>query len=898
MSVRNLDKLFNPRSIAVIGASDNPASVGAIIVRNLIAAGYCGEIVPVNPRHSVVAGFVCHASVAQLPAPADVAVICTPPEVVGEVIAALADRGTKAAVVLTAGLSVAGAAWQESLLRAARSSRMRILGPNCLGYMVPALGLNATFANSMPKAGRIAFVSQSGALCTAVLDWALERGIGFSHVVSLGNSADIDFGDLLDYLGGCGEVAAILLYIESVRDARKFMSASRAAARNKVVIAIKAGRFAEGAAAAMTHTGALAGADDVFDAALRRAGILRVHEMDELFAAVETLARAKPVRGDRLAILTNGGGPGVLATDALIARGGRLATLHADTISQLDRVLPPTWSRTNPIDIIGDAGPERYRKALEILRQAPGYDTLLVINVPTVLASSYDSAVAVADAVKNFGRPVLTNWLGGAEAARARHRFGEAGIPAYDSPDAAVAAFVQMVDYRRNQEALLQTPPATNAECVVDRARAETIVRQAIAGGRNSLDEDEAKRVLAAYGIPAVETVAVSSAEEAATAAERIGFPVALKVRALGVSHKSDVGGVWLDLESRDAVLRAAAAIGDNLSKRVPTAILEGFTVERMLLRPGAYELIVGVKTDPIFGPVILFGHGGTAVEVVRDTAVALPPLNTLLAADLVSRTRIARVLSGYRDRPPANLEAVHATLVRISQLVVDVPEIAELDINPLLVDTEGAIALDARMRFAVPARPGSARLAIRPYPRELEETVVLRNGESVFVRPVRPEDEPDHLEFFKSLKPEDVYFRFFGVVREFPHSQLARYTQIDYDREMAFLAISTAGETAGRTLGVVRVVADGDNASAEFAIVVRSELKGRGIGYALLEKMIRYCKQRGTGRMVGRVLSANQPMLKMARELGFRVVAGSQGGGDVEVQLDLNPPDAVSAAT
>jgi len=889
LSVRNLDRLFNPRSVAVIGASDNPTSVGAILVRNLIAGEYNGAIVPVNPRHAVVSGLVCHPSVEAMPAPADVAVVCTPPETVCAVISALGARGTKAAVVLTAGLPTGGEAWQETLLRAARPSGLRILGPNCLGYIVPAIGVNATFANSMAKPGRIAFVSQSGALCAAVLDWALEREIGFSHVISLGNSADIDFGDLLDYLGGSPEVDAILLYIESVRGARKFMSAARAAARNKVVIAIKSGRFAEGAAAAATHTGALAGADDVFDAALRRAGILRVYEMDEMFAAVETLARATSIRGDRLAILTNGGGPGVLATDALIARGGRLAVLSAETISRLDGVLPPTWSRKDPIDIIGDAGPERYRHALEIVQADEGYDALLVINVPTVLASSYDSAVAVAEAVTESKRPILMNWIGGAEAARARKHFDLAGIPAYDAPDHAIAAFLHMVEYRRNQEALLQTPPALSAEFLVDRAGADTIVRNAMSLGRESLDERESKLVLAAFGIPTVETVAVSDADEAVSASERLGFPVALKVRARGVSHKSDVGGVWLNLESREAVLLAAEAIRKNLEKHAPGTSLDGFSVQTMIHRPGAYELIVGVKTDPIFGPAILFGQGGAAVEIVRDTAIALPPLNSLLAADLVSRTRIARILAGFRDRPAVNLEAVYMTLVRISQLIVDMPEIAELDINPLFADEKGTIALDARMRLATPARPGSERLSIRPYPGELEETSTLPEGDVVQLRPIRPEDEPAHQEFFRRLTPDDVYFRFFGTIREFSHTQIARYTQIDYDREMAFVAIGMAGEAAGRILGVVRAVADADNTAAEFAIVVRSDRKGRGIGYALLEKVIRYCRQRGTGRLVGRVLPANHAMLALAQELGFRVVPGPDAM-EIELRLDLHP--------
>jgi acetyltransferase len=885
LSVRNLDTLFHPKSVAVIGASDDPASVGGVLMRNLLAGGFTGEILPVNPKHTQVAGRTCYPSIEKMP-PADVAIVCTPSHTVPEVIAQLGARGTNAAVALTASPSTENAAWHAAILAAAKPHGLRILGPNCLGYIVPGIGLNATFANAMPKPGRIAFVSQSGALCTAVLEWALERGIGFSHLISLGNSADIDFGDLLDYLGGRGDVSAILLYIESIAQARKFMSTARAAARNKPVIAIKAGRFAEGAAAAMTHTGALAGADDVFDAALRRAGIVRVFEIDELFAAVESLAHSKPIHGDRLAILTNGGGPGVLATDALIARGGKLATLSPETIAQLDAILPATWSRTNPVDIIGDAGPDRYRRALEILLADRNYDALLVMNVPTVLASSYDSARAVADAIKNAHRPVLTNWLGGAEAKRARALFSESGIAAYPTPELAVAAFQHMVDYRRSQDALVQSPDAI-ADFPVDRARAESVIRAALAQGRSALDESEAKQILAAYGVPVVETVAVASPAEAADAAQRIGFPVALKIRARGVTHKSDVGGVALDLDSREAILRAAETMQSSLPARAPSAVLEGFTVSRMVRKPRAYELIVGAKTDPIFGPVILFGQGGTSVEVVRDSAVALPPLNALLAADLVSRTRVSKMLAGFRDHPPAKLDALYDALVRIAQLIADRPEIAELDINPLLTDEQGVLALDARMRVTDAAQSGTARFAIRPYPAELEETLTLRSGDKIFVRPIRPEDGPAHREFLESLKPEDIYFRFFGVVREFPQSQVARYTQIDYDREMAFVALEHPG--SDQTLGVVRVVADGDNTEAEFAIVVRSELKGHGIGYALLDKIIRYCRERGTARVVGSVLASNRPMLDMANEFGFRVVNGGSGG-DVRICLDLNP--------
>jgi len=888
VSVRNLDALFHPRAVAVVGASDRPDSLGAVILRNLLD-GFRGEILPVNPKYADVAGRPCYASIDALPAAPDLAVICSPAASVAAAVQALAARGTKAAVVITAGVQAGngGASWESQLLAATRPHGLRILGPNCVGVMAPSAGLNATFLRGTARPGHIAFVSQSGGICAAVHEWGLARGIGLSHLVSLGNSADIDFGDTLDYLGAAPDVHAILLYIESIRDARKFMSAARAAARNKPVIAIKSGRFAQSAVVAATHTGALAGADDVFDAALRRAGVVRVHEIEEMFGVVESLARAKPIHGDRLAILTNGGGPGVMATDTLTALGGRLGTVSPQTIAKLDAILPPTWSRTNPIDIIGDAGPERYTAALRLALDDRAHDALLVLNVPTALASSIESARAVVDIVKDSPRAVLACWMGGADAMAARGIFAQAGIPAYDTPGDAVRAFMHLVEYRKNQETLIEAPPAF-ADVPVDRTAARAIIDSALAASRMALEEHEAKALLAAYGIPVVQTVAVSDANSAGDAAERIGFPVALKVRAKGVSHKSDVGGVVLDLDSREAVLRACETIRRNLAARGLDAALEGYTVQAMVRRRTAYETILGTKVDPMFGPVILFGHGGTAVDVIRDTAVALPPLNLKLAAELVERTRIARLLRGFRDRPAADLQRLCGCLVQLSQLLAENPEVVELDANPLLVDASGSIAVDARVRLARPERPGAARFAIRPYPAELAESITLRDGATVVdVRPIRPEDEPAHAEFLKRLTPEDVYFRFFGLVRQFDHTQVARFTQIDYDREMAFIAIGTAGEFAGKTLGVVRAIADANNDTAEYAIVVRSDLKGRGLGYALLDKLIRYCAARGLNTLVGRVRNENRAMRDMAAGFGFVLVTPAEPG-EVEVRLDL----------
>jgi len=869
VSVHHLEGLFEPRSVAVVGASDRPGSVGAVLLRNLLTEDFPGPIMPVNPGHRAVGGVLAYPDVASLPERPDLGVVCTPPGAVPGVVADLAAAGARAAVIVTAGLSDE----EEARTRAAaRRAGLRLLGPNTVGLLVPGAHLNASFAHAAARPGRVAFVSQSGALCTAVLDWAELAGVGFSAFVSLGNGLDVDAGDALDWLGADPATQAILLYLEAVEDARKFMSAARAGARNKPVIAIKAGRVREGARAAASHTGALAGADEVYDAAFRRAGMLRVGELEELFGAAEILGRSERVLGDRLTVLTNGGGPGVMATDRLVGGGGRLAALADGTVERLDAVLPPTWSRANPVDVVGDATEERYADALRILLDEEGSDAILVLHAPTALASSEAAARAVAGVLREAGahRPVLTSWMGGSGALAARRHLREAGVPTYRTPAEAVSSFLHLVAFRRNQELLMETPPSVPEDFEPDAAAARAALREALGAGHEWLGEAEAKRVLAAYGIPVVETRIARDADEAERLAAAMGLPAAVKILSPDVTHKSDVGGVALDLETPAAVGEAARAMTERLARLVPDARLEGFTVQAMARRPHAFELIVGAHTDPVFGPVILFGEGGTAIEVIADRALGLPPLNVNLARALIDETRVARRLRGYRDRPAVDMDALVGVLLRVSQLLVDHPEIDALDVNPLLADEAGVVAVDARVRVTESDACGPARLAIRPYPRELEETVTLADGERLRIRPIRPEDEPAHERFLERLAPGDVYFRFFSAVRKLSHSQMARYTQIDYDREMAFIAHPV--DAPGETLGVVRVVADPDNRQAEFAIVVRSDRKGRGLGRVLLEKMIRYCRSRGTREMVGQVLGENRRMQQLARELGFEL--------------------------
>ncbi|MEN3976684.1 bifunctional acetate--CoA ligase family protein/GNAT family N-acetyltransferase [Emcibacter sp. SYSU 3D8] len=872
MSVRNLDKLFRPGSVAVIGATDRPSAVGEVVMRNMLAGGFGGAIYPVNPKRASLFDRTCYPDVASLPEAPELAVICTPAATVPGLIAALGEKGTKAAVVITAGVD------RDAMLSAAKPHLLRILGHNCVGLLVPGIGLNASFAPGTLDAGQIAFVSQSGALCTAVLDWAAERGIGFSHFVSLGNSADVDFGDVIDYLAQDPGTDSILLYIESIRHARKFLSACRAASRAKPIIAIKAGRYGQGAKAAASHTGALAGRDDVYSAALARGGVLRVDSTEDLFEAVETLARARKPAGDGLVILTNGGGLGVMAADAFAARGGTLAALSEATVAALDKVLPATWSRANPVDIIGDAPGARYVDALDVLLGAPEADALLVMHAPTGITSSDEVARGVAARLGGADKTILTNWMGGRVVRPARQLLEDAGMPSFETPAAAVNAFTQLTGYRKLQALLYETPSANPADFTPDLERARAVIGAVLTDGRSLMTEFEAKELLDAYAIPIVVTNVARDADEAVRLADEMGYPVVVKILSRDISHKSDVGGVALNLKSADAVRDAVQSITARVAEMRPDATLDGFTVQQMVARPTAHELLAGCFVDDVFGPIVMFGQGGTAVEVIRDRAVALPPLNMTIARRLIAETRISRLLEGYRDRPRADMDAVCMVLLKLAQLMSDLPEVAELDINPLLADDEGVTALDARVVVHPATGSGLARLAIRPYPDGLEETVSLRSGEAVVLRPIRPEDEAAHDAFFQRLDQEDLHHRFFGAIKPPGHETLARLTQIDYDREMCFIATrGTAGED--ETLGVVRAIADPDNERAEYAVIVRSDLKGTGIGQALMEKLIRYARTRGTKELWGTVLADNKAMLDLASRLGFHARPEGAGG-------------------
>lgn len=892
MTIRNLDKLLNPASVALIGASLDPHGVGYWLARNL-ARDLKADLAFVNPHHAEIEGRPCVASVSKLATAPDLAVIATPAHTVPGLIDELGRLGTRAAVVITAGIR---GELKTQMLEASRPYTLRIQGPNCLGLMVPGIGLNASFSHIAAPDGDLAFLSQSGALITGILDWASSRSIGFSHVVSLGDMADVDFGDLLDFLAGETKSRAILLYMESLTNAPKFMSAARRAARSKPVIVVKAGRHAAGAKAAASHTGALSGSDAAYEAAFHRAGLLRVRDLDELFSAAEMLSRVPRLDGDRLTILTNGGGAGVLAADRIADLDGRLTTLSPATIAKLDAVLPATWSRGNPVDIIGDADEARYAKALEIVLSDPDTDAILAINCPVAQASNVEAAKATVGAhraaAERTGRakPLIANWLGGAAAAAARTHLSTNGIASFETPGAAVHGFMQVVRHARAQEALMRTPPSLAPDGTPDQARAAAIIAGALARGRTMLSEVEAKALLAAYAVPTVETrIARDEAQARRHAAELLAQPgtaaVVVKIYSDDISHKSDVGGVKLGLATAEAAADAAAEMLARIAELQPAARLDGVTVQPMISRPRAHELIVGMSEDLTFGPVLMFGAGGTAVEVLRDTRLGLPPLDLRFAHDMIEGTRVHRLLAGYRDRPAADVDAIAHVLVKVSQLVIDHPAIRELDINPLLADETGVIALDARVRVEDPARSIRKPMALRPYPQAWEARRKLAQlASEVLLRPIRPDDERLYEEFFRHVSQEDSRMRFFSPVKGLSHRFLARLTQIDYAREMAFVAL----EAEGPLIGVARLAADPDYTRAEYGVLVRTDLKGKGLGWLLMQHLIDYARAEGLGELFGLVLVDNTTMLDMCRKLGFDVAAEPEDPSVRRVTLRL----------
>lgn len=889
-----ISRFFSPQTIVVVGASPRAGSLGQIIIKNLLAGGVAAaNLTAVNPKYDKVLDTPCFSTVAALPETAELAIIVSPANTVPTLIGELGMCGTKNIIVISAGFSEGGdqaGSLLEAQMRAeAQKYNVRIIGPNCLGVLSPINGLNASFSHLMPAKGKVGVISQSGAMLTSIIDWACGRGIGFSHLISLGDMNDIGFQEMLDYMSADADTNAILIYMESVHQARRFISAARAAARTKPVVVLKVGRSDEGRRAAASHTGALAGSDDVYEAAFNRCGLLRVDGMGELFYAAASLTAIKPIEGDRLAILTNGGGMGVLAADALIKEGGNLARLAENTLRELDEKLPARWSHGNPVDIIGDAAAERYSDALDIILADKGVDAALVLNCPTAVAPRLDAANAVLAIAKCNNKCLLTSWAGSETAEESRRLFAGQGVPSYPTPEAAVNSFMHLVRYKRNQELLMETPPALAADLVFDSDKAWGVVAKVISEGREWLNELEAKAVLDAYGIPTVTTHLAKSPEEASAIAQELGFPVALKLFSPDVLHKSDVRGVALNLGSSEAVRQAGLDIEKTVKKMRPDARIKGFTVQKMIDAKGAHELILGVINDETFGPVLLFGQGGTAVEILDDKALALPPLNLNLAKDMVSRTAIYRLLKGYRDKEAINMDALLLTLIKLSQMVVDLDHLAELDINPLLANKEGVIALDARIKASVKKVAGAEQLAIYPYPEKYEELVRLKSGQTFKLRPIRPEDEPALIESFETMTQEEIRFRFFHVVKTMDHRMAARFTQIDYDREMAFVVTDPDSDSERRLYAVVRLIREPSLNSAEFSLIVNHVVAGQGLGTLLMRRIISYAKTQGLNEIYGEVLKENKAMISICRKVGFSIHNNPKDFGIVDVRLDMS---------
>ena len=893
----SLDAVFRPRSVAVIGATDREGSVGRTTLANLASLSFRGKIYAVNPRHAQVLGHPCYASIEKIPELIDLAVIVTPAATVPDVIRECIAAGVKSAVVISSGFRERGAegqALEQKIAEQLHRSRLRVIGPNCLGVMNPLIGLNATFAQTIARQGNVAFLSQSGALLTAILDWSLPEEVGFSAFVSTGSMLDVGWGDLIDYFGYDANTQSILIYMESIGDARSFLSAAREVAMSKPIIVIKAGRTEAASKAASSHTGALTGSDEVFDAALRRCGVLRVQTISDVFHMAEVLSKQPRPSGPRLMILTNAGGPAVLATDALIARGGELAPLSEESRRAFDVLLPPHWSHGNPIDILGDADPERYERALEIAIKDPGSDGLLAILAPQGMTNPASVAERVSCHAKGHGKPLLASWMGAKEVEEGRAILNAAGIPTFDYPDTAARAFDYMWLYTYHLRGLYETPAIADDPSIAQaRARkARELLTSVSSQGRTLLTEFESKQVLSLYDIPTIPTRVAQSADEAIKVAREMGLPVVLKLHSYTVTHKTDVSGVKLDLKTFDAVREAFKAIESSVTARAGAGSFQGVTVQPMV-RVDGYELILGSSVDPQFGPVLLFGSGGQLVEVYRDRALGLPPLNTTLAQRLMEQTKIYKALQGIRGRKPIDLKALESLLVRFSYLPVELPRIKEIDINPLLASPDGLFALDARIVLFDETLTDSAlpRTAIRPYPAQYVGPWKMKNGGEVLIRPIRPEDEPLMARFHESLSEQSVFLRYFhmeNLSSRVAHERLLRKCFIDYDREMALVAEAADGPVDGREiLAVGRLTRERDRREGEVAVLVTDRVQHLGLGTELIRRLVEVARSEGFERLVAHTIPENTAMRALARRFGF-VVQPSEDFSQITTVLKL----------
>jgi acetyltransferase len=896
MGQHHLDRIIKPRTVTVIGASEKAGTIGNILMKNLLEAQYPGTVFPVNPKYKTIHNCPAYRSVSNLDAGIDLAIIATPIHTVPEIITECIDRKIAGAIVISAGGKEAGEQGcliEQKIRDIALPSRFRIIGPNCLGIIHPSINLNATFIAGMPPAGKLALVSQSGAICSSILDLSFKERIGFSHFISVGSMLDVDFGDMIDYLGGDPSVQSILLYIENLTNFRKFMSAARSVSRVKPIIVLKAGRSLAGAKAAASHTGAMVGEDAVYDAAFKRAGIVRVDTIEELFDCAELMAKQPRPRSTRLAIITNGGGPGVMAADFLALHGHDPAPLDGETLMKLDAVLPTCWSRNNPIDILGDASARRFREVLDICLHTPCFDGVLVILAPQAMTKPMSVAQSLVAAMKDHQYPIFASWLGGKSVGRAVDFLNEAAIPTFDTPERAVRAFLHMVTFARNQELLLEVPPKVSRDFIFDHIRVRNIIVDS--GTVGLLPDSQVRDVLAAYGLPVINTVIANSEEEASQLSQKIGYPVVLKLLSPDITHKTDAGGVLLDLRCDNDVIRAYKQIITSALQYQADAQIDGVTIQPYLANPD-FEILLGAKRDPDFGPVILFGTGGVFTEVLQDKALGLPPMNRLLARRLIQETRVYTLLQGYRNRPAADLEKLEEMIMNLSQLLVDFPQIAELDMNPIIIKDGKATVVDGRLLVSPVHVPSPLHLVISPYPSENVSRMLTESGIPLIIRPVKPEDAPLFSDLFKVLSPTSIFYRFFGVLRTIQPSMLSRFTQIDYDREIALVAIDE-NRRIERMLGVARIIGDPDGIEGEIAVLVGDPWQGKGIGASLMRDCLTIAQKRGFKRIHGTVMQENINMLALAKKLGFTINKG-HNSGEYKIRINFELPEEVESAT
>ncbi|MGQ9624148.1 MAG: acetate--CoA ligase alpha subunit [Candidatus Bathycorpusculaceae bacterium] len=888
-----LDKIFNPKTVAIIGASDEEGSVGRALMKNFLESSFKGKVYPVNIKKTEILGLKAYQTVGQIPEPVDLAVIATPAKTVPEVVEQCGKAGIKGLIIISAGFKETGPegkALEDKILEIKQQYDLRIIGPNCLGVIRPSISLNATFINAMPKTGNVAFISQSGALGSAILDWAIHENIGFSNFVSVGSMIDVDFGDLIDYFGTDPQTRSILLYIEGITNARKFMSAARHFARTKPIIVVKAGKFAESAKAAASHTGALTGEDMTYDAAFKRAGMVRVEEIADLFNCAAVLGMQPLPKGPNLAIITNAGGPGVMATDALMARGGKLAKLGSKTMEKLNGILPPYWSRGNPIDILGDARADRYKAVFEACLEDENVDGILLIYTAQAVAEPVEIAKSIVEACKSkryLNKTILTSFMGHGAVEEANRIFNENSIPTYSTPEQAVKTYLYMFQYKRNLELLYETPEELPVDAASPARPILTLMRNSALEGRELLTEVEAKKILEYYGFPVVKTFVAKTVKEAVMLAKQIGYPVVLKILSPQIVHKSDAGGVALNLTCDSEVEQAFENITRRAKEYNPNTEIIGVTVQPMIKRRG-YEIIIGSKKDSIFGPVILFGMGGIGVELFKDFAIGLPPLNQTLARRLMEETKIYQLLKGYRSMSAVNIKLLEEILVRFSQMLVDFPQLLEVDINPLLIDEKEAFVLDARVvidkelalkMFSPRDYPSAcpSHLVICPYPKKYETLWRLKDGRIVVLRPIKPEDEPLWLEMFQNFSEESIRYRFFQIIKDTPHEVRVRYCNIDYDREMAIVAELTENGRR-RIVGVVRVSLEPDRKTGEIAFIVADPWQGLGLGTKMVDYALEVCKDMGVETLYAIMLPDNKRAINLTKKMGFTLKTMEDG--------------------